>query len=183
MHVAETIAAYNLTWRDWVRTAPENQVYELIRGEFCVSPSPTVDHQRLVNRLSFLLSGFVEDSRRGEVFIAPLGVRLSEHDVVEPDLFVVLRGDDARVTEAMVVGAPSLVIEVLSAGTARRDLVDKAALYWDAGVREYWVVDPKAKSVTQLTRGKLKWKTTRPTTALTTALLPGFELALKSLFR
>ncbi|MGV3619316.1 MAG: Uma2 family endonuclease [Archangium sp.] len=183
MHVAETIAAYNLTWRDWASSAPENQVYELIAGEFCVSPSPTIDHQRLVSRISIALSGFIDEARRGEVFIAPLGVRLSEHDVVEPDVFVVLRGDDVRMTEHMVVGAPSLVVEVLSAGTARRDLVDKADLYWRYGVREYWVVDPRAKSLTQLTRGKTKWKSLKAGTLISTALLPGFELALKSLFR
>jgi Uma2 family endonuclease len=180
---AEIPASYRLTWRDWVREAPEQGLCELIGGELHVSPAPTPEHQRLVGRLHAALFSFLDVTERGEVFQAPTGLRLTVEDVVEPDLFVVLAGGKARVTASAIVGVPALVIEVLSPGTARRDLVWKRELYWTAGVPEYWIVDPSARTVTMLTRGRGKWKSQRAAEVLFAAELPGFELPLKSLFR
>lgn len=183
MHVAEVPAGYLMTWRDWAARATEHRHSELINGEFYMAPAPTVQHQELTGRIYRALQDFFDEAGGGRTFIAPLGVRLGELDVVEPDVFVVLDGGTARIDEDMVVGPPALVIEVLSPGSARHDLVDKADLYWRSGVREYWVIDPRGKAVTQLTRGKSKWKSSKVASQLSSPLLPGFELALKSLFR
>lgn len=176
-------ASYRLTWRDWVREAPEQGLCELIGGELHVSPAPTPEHQRLVGRLHAALFTFLDVSGKGEVFQAPTGLRLTVEDVVEPDLFVVLHGGKARVTPAAIVGVPALIVEVLSPGTARRDLVWKRDLYLRAGVPEYWIVDPRARVVTVLTRGRGKWKSERATDVLFTSSLAGFEFPLKALFR
>jgi Uma2 family endonuclease len=72
--------------------------------------------------------------------MAPTDVRLSETDVVQPDILVVC--DPARITPSHIEGAPDLVMEVLSPGTSAKDLREKKWLYQRSGVREYWVVDP-----------------------------------------
>lgn len=183
MHVAEVPPHYLLTWREWAERATEHRHSELLNGEFYMAPAPTVQHQELAGRLYRALQNFLDEAGGGRTFIAPLGVQLSEYDVVEPDVFVLLDGGDATIRPERIVGAPSLIIEVLSPGSARHDLVDKADLYWRAGVREYWVVDPRGRAVTRLTRGRARWKSHKVGARLTTPLLPGFELALKSLFR
>lgn len=177
---------YRLTWRDWARAAPESQRLELIEGELYGSPAPTLEHQRLVGRLHFSLFGFLEATELGEVFQAPTGVRLTHEDVVEPDVVVVLRTARVKLSGVAIVGTPSLVVEVLSPGTARRDLIEKRALYARVGVPEYWIVDPAQRSVELLRLQRGRWRHTRLTHAtesLHSPLLPGFELTLKALFR
>lgn len=176
-------ASYRMTWRDWVRESTEQGLCELIGGELHVSPAPTPEHQRLVGRLYAALFSFLEVSGRGEVFQAPTGLRLTLEDVVGPDLFVLITGGRARVTASAVVGVPALIVEVLSPGTARRDLVWKRDLYLRAGVPEYWIVDPAARHVTMLTRTRAKWKSARAVDVLFSGALAGFEFPLKALFR
>jgi Uma2 family endonuclease len=83
----------------------------------------------------------------GEVYHAPVDVRLSPHDIVEPDLIFLSRGRTTIYEDRIVEGAPDLVIEILSPSTRRRDLGLKLALYARAGVREYWVADPEARTL------------------------------------
>ncbi len=73
-------------------------------------------------------------------FVAPVDVILSDEDVVQPDVLVVCNPD--KITEKAIQGAPDLVFEVLSPGTALKDMREKKALYERAGVREYVVIDP-----------------------------------------
>ncbi|MEE8368645.1 MAG: Uma2 family endonuclease [Thermoanaerobaculia bacterium] len=118
---------YRATYRDWLDTPDDNAVRELIHGEIYVNPPPSVRHQRLSGRLFVALGQALGD--RGEVFHAPLGVRLSDEDVPEPDLVVVLAEHRDRIGERVIEGPPDLVVEILSRGTAQRDLVSKCALY------------------------------------------------------
>jgi Uma2 family endonuclease len=90
---------------------------------------------RLFSRIERALNG-----KPCRPFIAPTDVKLSETDVVQPDIFVVC--DPRKITPDFIDGAPDLVIEVLSPGTATRDLREKKALYALHGVREYIIVDP-----------------------------------------
>ena len=85
----------------------------------------------------------------GMVFPAPVDVQLSEHDVVQPDIIVVLTNNSV-VQETRIVGTPDLVVEVLSASTRRRDETLKRQLYEQYQVPEYWIVDPDAHIVQQL---------------------------------
>jgi hypothetical protein len=82
------------------------------------------------------------------VFLAPLDEVLSEHDIVVPDLLVVLSPQSHIVSAKHVRGAPALVIEILSPGTRQRDTGLKRRLYRRVGVQEYWLVDPGARAVT-----------------------------------
>ena len=177
-----------LTYADFLRFPDDGRRHELIDGVHVVTPSPATVHQRIVARLTVALSACLDASGLGEVFTAPFDVVLSEHDVVEPDLLVVLREQQEILTDLHVRGAPALVIEVLSPGTRRRDEGAKRRTYDRFGVQEYWLVNPAARSVSILRRessGGLSLADTLTADAeskLTTSLLPGLVIDLPKLF-
>lgn len=127
------------TWTDY-RAWPDDERWEIIDGvAYAMSPAPSTQHQRVALRLA----SRVERQLEGKLcrpFIAPTDVRLSDVDVVQPDILVVC--DSAKVTPTHIEGAPDVVIEVLSPRTSAKDLRQKKALYERTGVREYVVVDP-----------------------------------------
>ncbi|MBI4234037.1 MAG: Uma2 family endonuclease [Chloroflexi bacterium] len=134
------------TYSDYL-LLPEEKRYELIEGELCMVPSPTTQHQRLVLNLAMILQEFVRRRGLGEVFAAPLDVKLSEEDVVQPEVLFVRAARRRIVKEQYVDGPPDLVVEVLSPSTASRDRELKLKRYANFGVPEYWIVDPEAGSV------------------------------------
>jgi Uma2 family endonuclease len=192
--------AYLLTWQDWLRLeARDDRRYELLGGELYVSPSPSVQHQRLVRDLLIEIHSYLSATSAGEVLPAPLGVRLSGRDVVEPDLFV-LAADSVPATATsqasqilpisaserpFVDGVPTLVVEILSPGTARRDLGVKRALYERSGVGEYWIVDPLGEriDVYALVEGIFCWRGTfERADELRSATFPDLVIPLARVF-
>jgi Uma2 family endonuclease len=134
---------YLLTYDDWLRLSDDDgRLYELIDGEFFVTPSPNIHHQRVTRNLVIRLVSYLERTRLGELLFAPTGVRLDERSVLEPDLLIILGENAALVGEQVIDGPPDVVVEVLSPGTARRDLGIKREKYRASGVPEYWIVDP-----------------------------------------
>ena len=181
-----------LTYDDLVAMFPDEDGVrrELIDGELFVTPSPFIQHQRLVQRLALSLGNHLEaHPDQGEAFTAPLDVVMTPHDVVEPDVLVVL-GDQLDVlTDKHIHGAPGIVVEILSQGTRKRDLTIKRQLFDREGVREYWIVDPDRRSIAVYRRadnGTFPLATTleaKDAETLTTPLLPGWQLSLERLFR
>jgi Uma2 family endonuclease len=161
------------------------------RIEFCdgfleFPAMPTISHQRIVKYLCALLSAFVDQARLGEVLFAGTRVRLRPGKVREPDVVFRSAKRSGESSDLYWEGA-DLVMEVVSIAPEdrKRDLVDKRAEYAEAGVPEYWIVDPKSRTITVL---KLKgkkyavhgrfgrgWKAT-------SALLPGFAVDVKAVF-
>jgi Uma2 family endonuclease len=120
---------------------PEEPRCELIRGRFCLSPSPATLHQILLVLLAERFSALAE-AAGGLVLIAPMDVALADHTVLQPDLlYLSVSRCERAALAAGVQGAPDLVVEILSPGTAARDRGVKLELYAEAGVREYWIVD------------------------------------------
>ncbi len=97
------------TINDYMST-PNEKRYQLLDGELIVAPSPTTRHQTILLRLSRAMHDSVNSSQLGRVWVAPLDVILSDHDVVQPDLLFVSNGRANIVTEANVHGAPDLVV-------------------------------------------------------------------------
>jgi Uma2 family endonuclease len=139
-------SVYRMTFADWLGLPDDARLYEIIDGELLVSPPPGILHQRISRELEFQILQHLRASGRGEVFDAPIGVRLGD-DVLEPDLVVVLQEHDDRIGDQVIEGAPDVVIEILSPGTAKRDLVAKRAVYQAAGIPEYWIVDPASAAI------------------------------------
>lgn len=130
--------ARRLDWSDLEKLDP-TQRWELIEGQPFAMSSPSSLHQALsVNLTVALHSHFRGQGCR--VFAAPMDVRLSDHDVVQPDLLVVCRPDQVQTN--FIQGPPDLVVEILSESTQRHDRVRKLRLYARAGVAEYWMLSP-----------------------------------------
>jgi len=127
---------------------PEEQRVELIDGVFYDMASPLSVHQLIGGKIYQILSTYIE-KKDGEClpFIAPMDVQLDCDDrtMVQPDVFVVC--DRNKVTRKVIYGAPDFVVEVLSAGTKKKDMYIKLMKYMNAGVKEYWMVDPSKKIV------------------------------------
>ena len=126
---------------------PDDQRVELIDGVFYDMASPTSVHQLIGGRIyAFLLSFVQENGGECIPFIAPMDVQLDCDDktIVEPDVFVVC--DRSKITRPRIVGAPDLVIEVMSSNWYH-DTVRKLKKYKNAGVREYWIIMPEQKEV------------------------------------
>jgi len=124
---------------------PDEPRCELIFGRFYVSPSPAGPHQTVALQIARLLDD-IAVAAGGLAQIAPMDVALAEHSVVQPDVLFLSKERRSRMAER-VEGAPDLVVEVLSPGTARRDRGEKLRLYAESGVREYWIVDPAEKQI------------------------------------
>jgi Uma2 family endonuclease len=135
------------TYEEYLRLPDDGNRYEIVEGELLVTPSPLKQHQVALQMLSHLFLGYLESHPVGQCFIAPFDVILSANTVVEPDLLFVTKERLSVATEKGLTAAPDLVVEVLSPTTRRRDLGVKRQAYAKHGVREYWIVDPEARSV------------------------------------
>jgi Uma2 family endonuclease len=124
---------------------PDEPRCELIFGRFYLSPSPSLLHQTVLILLLRRLDD-IAMATGGRLFVAPLDVHLADHSVVQPDVLYVSAARRAILHER-VEGAPDLVIEILSPGTARRDRGQKLALYAGSDVREYWIVDALERQI------------------------------------
>ena len=133
---------------------PESMLpVEYINGEIIMAPTPIVLHQIVLRNLSFALHEFVLRTKIGSIFFSPLDVVLPSGDVVQPDAFFLTNEEALRASVAKrVQGAPSFLVEILSPGSIKHDAVTKRGLYERNGVREYWIVDPKAKTLARLVR-------------------------------
>jgi len=137
-----------LTWFDDVRR-------ELIDGFIHLMSAPVRIHQRISFKLSIFINTLIEKRKgRCHVYYAPFDVRLPKtnekaddkiYDVVQPDICVIC--DLSKLDDKGCVGAPDLMVEVLSPSSLNYDSKTKFNLYEKSGVREYWIVDPKEKTV------------------------------------
>ncbi|MGI6666946.1 MAG: Uma2 family endonuclease [Bacillota bacterium] len=140
-----------LTYDDYLRM-PAGLRYELAEGELRMTPSPSILHQTVSKRLGRAFMEQLEDRGLGRVFLAPCDVVLSEHNVVQPDIFFISRNRLGIIGKPNVQGAPDLVVEILSESSEVWDRVTKRRIYALYGVSEYWIVDPRTHTVEVLTR-------------------------------
>jgi excisionase family DNA binding protein len=136
------------TYDDYLKL-PEEPGYrfEVLEGMLIKEPSPNVMHQRVSRRLQRILEDYfwqVDD--HGEIFNAPLDVTFADTTVVQPDLFYVSGEQHDIVQDIRVDGAPTLVVEVLSPSSGRKDRMQKLRIYQKVQVPHYWLVDPENKT-------------------------------------
>jgi len=177
-------ADIKFTYSDYAQL-PDDKRYELIEGEFYLVPAPYLYHQRILRKFGTAISSHVEDRQLGEVFYSPCDVVLSDNNVVQPDLIFVSQERAAILTEANIQGAPDLVVEILSPSTKKRDLGIKRNLFAKYGVREYWIVDPEAKTVDVLSWTETGYRVEAvfpQTGVLSSSLFPGLKLDLSEIF-
>lgn len=139
-----------LTYRDLWQTPDDGNRWEIINGEVFVSPAPYLSHQRVLGNLGYALRQHVIEHGLGEVFWAPVAVVLEKSSAVQPDLIFVAKLRRSILEEKGVFGAPDLVAEVLSPSTAARDRGMKKDLYARTGVPQYWLLDPRKRTLLAL---------------------------------
>jgi len=174
------------TYQDYINLA-ESEVkrYELIDGELYMVPSPTPRHQDIVLNIASIMREFVIANDLGKISVSPLDVILSNDDVLQPDIMFITKERLDIVAENNIQGAPDLVIEVLSPGTAGRDRTIKRARYARFGVREYWIVEPISRSIEVLRASREGFETVRvyaDGTNLESPVLPNLRLDVTSVF-
>jgi Uma2 family endonuclease len=183
----EPSAAPPLTYEDYCLLPDDGKRHEIIDGEEYTASSPTTSHQRVVGRLLVEVHQYALDRNEGEA-LTWCDVLLSDHDIVQPDVFFVAAGRRHIVKERGLEGAPTLVAEVVSEGNRRHDEVRKRKLYERHGVPEYWVVDPALETVKVYREPDGGYERAAERRAededtLSTPLLPDWTLPLTTLFR
>lgn len=133
------------TYEDFLRLDEDTWRYEIIRGELFMAPPPSERHQYASHRLAVNFDNFVTSRKLGRVYTAPIGVILGNLATpAQPDIvFILAERLAAVVTEDGLHGAPDLIVEILSPSNWLADRRTKFELYQEAGVKEYWLVDPK----------------------------------------
>lgn len=180
------------TYADYLRFAFDERL-EIIKGHlFKMSPAPSRIHQEILTNIF----GPVYNILKGKpcrVYPAPFDVRLPKktHNdaaiftVVQPDIVVVC--DENKLDKRGCIGAPDIVVEILSPGNNKKELVNKFDVYEEAGVKEYWIVSPSDKTFFRyILDEEGKFQPTKLLTIgekVTTSILPGFLLDLEDVFR
>ncbi len=134
------------------RLPDDGNKYELVRGELFVTPPPTLGHETIAARLSLRLAPYVAAQGLGLVYHPRAVLRIAGSEV-EPDLMVRQPPAHAGVKWDKAP-LPILVVEIVSPYTRRRDQVQKRSLYMDAGVGEYWLVDPEQRTIVIVKAGE-----------------------------
>jgi len=173
-----------LTWQ-------MDEMVELIKGKvFRAAAAPGRKHQevslKIASQLYYLLK-----NQTCKVFEAPFDVRLPVHSkknediftVVQPDICVVC--DRSKLDEAGCIGAPDLIVEILSPGNNRKEIHNKFKVYEESGVMEYWVIHPSEQTLLVYTLTKGKYVPSRLFTVgdmVSSGCIAGFHLDVKDLF-
>lgn len=128
---------------------PEDIQAELIDGQFYYMSAPSRIHQEILSFLHLEIGGYIR-SKNGDcrVYPTPFAIKLFEDDdttIVKPDVSIIC--DPNKLTDRGCTGAPDWIIEIVSPSTASHDYIRKLNLYTNAGVKEYWIVDPARKSI------------------------------------
>ena len=124
---------------------------ELIKGFILkMSPAPSMVHQRISNNVSYELNNYFK-RKPCDVFVAPFDVRLpipsakKDSTVVQPDLCIIC--DESKLDARGCNGTPDLMIEIISSSNSKHDVHTKFNLYQEAGVKEYWIIEPNDKII------------------------------------
>jgi len=137
------------TYDDYARLPDDGWKYEVMRGELYMSPAPSPLYQRVSGNLTFEFQRFIRETNQGEIFTAPLDVILPEKlgTPVQPDILFIRRDNLQIIGETTIDGVPELVVEILSPSNWIDDRRTKFAVYAEAGVAEYWIIDPRTVTV------------------------------------
>jgi Uma2 family endonuclease len=187
MFVAEkTRDEKHFTYQDYLDT-DEDYRAEIIDGVMYAMSPPARYHQDISRNLMIKIAGILE-GKPGKVYAAPFGVRLfpksdlSDDTYVEPDITVVC--DPSKLDDRGCNGPPDMIIEIMSPSNRQNDMLVKFRKYLQAGVREYWIVDPEEKTVHVCILDNSQYRVSVYDEAQTVpvSVLPGCAIELKPVF-
>jgi len=179
------------TYADYLKWTFDERL-ELIKGKiFKMSPAPGSVHQIVSGAVFNELYNFLKKRKPCRVFSAPFDVRLPRRSVddkeivtvVQPDICVVC--DSQKIDSKGCIGAPDIVVEILSPGNNKKELQNKYDVYEEAGVKEYWLIHPVEKTFSKYVLTDGRFQPSRILTIgneVTTPILPGLSIDLEELF-
>ena len=172
------------TYAEMVAELPEtNLPVELWNGEIIRSPAPHPNHQEITLNFAYALKEFAAHEKLGKVYASPVDVVLTPRRVVQPDVLFISKAR-LGIVKNCIDGVPDLAMEVISEHSWQRDRIEKKALYEQAGLPEYWIVDPDSETIEvfALAGGvyALHSRANRSQKAKS-KLLPGFVISFKDL--
>jgi Uma2 family endonuclease len=180
------------TFKRWVNHRPSNDInrYELASGRIIMTPPASWDHAEIESRVIRIIGDYVAKHHLGKSFGSSAGYQLPSGDILEPDASFISRQRWARGPQPLpgqfLKIVPTLVVEILSPATTRRDRIEKKAIYEANGVDEYWLVDPRAREITVyylLQSGKYDaGHRFQARQTLRSEALPGFAVATRIFF-
>ena len=165
-------------------------LYELINGELVRKNAPSGEHQFVQSELFYRLMHFVTEKKLGRIFSSPTAVILSEENAPQPNL-IFLSKDKMKLLDPEwgIRGAPDMVVEIVSPSSYKRDHLEKKRLYAQHGVVEYWIVDPRDRTMRVLRLSASENSSTYHEAgcyalgqAARSVLLPGFSLDTAEVF-
>jgi Uma2 family endonuclease len=173
------------TYDDYAAIPGDGKRYEILNGVLYMSPSQSWSHQEIVGEIFAHLRMYTRTTGSGGVFMAPIDVELAPNTTFQPDVVVLLKASQKKLKERHIVGAPDLVVEVVSPGSETHDRHRKIDAYARAGVPEYWIVDPDSRTVEVLTledgeyhsQGVYRGKATLPS-----QIVPGLLVHVEQFF-
>jgi Uma2 family endonuclease len=126
---------------------PEGTLAELINGQIYMSPAPSNQHQRILKTFLKLVDDFIIKNDLGELFVSPIDIFFDRNsNAVQPDLAFISKDNPNQPSDLEPFhGTPDVLVEFLSPGNNKHDLVIKKELYEKFGVKEYWIIDPATK--------------------------------------
>jgi Uma2 family endonuclease len=191
MEVKEPDLAFNnYSYADYLSWTMDEMV-EIIKGRvFKMSPAPKRIHQKISWRLSGLLYNYLKD-KKCQAFSAPFDVRLPVKSIKNEEIFTVVQPDICvicdleKLDDDGCIGAPDLIIEILSKGNNKKELKNKYEVYEESGVKEYWIIHPEEQTllINKLVDDKyISFRLLTNGDEITTPILPGFTLNLNDVF-
>jgi len=192
MKVEEPDPSFEYTYADYLKWRFEERL-ELFRGKIYKLSAPNTRHQEVSRNLIVSISVFLQ-KRKCKVFHAPFDVRLPIQNkkkdnevttVVQPDICVIC--DESKLDEKGCCGAPDLIVEILSPGNSRKEIRLKYDLYEEAGVKEYWIIQPAEETISVLNlnkNGKFEGATIYTSgDNIESGAVPGLKIAVEDIFR
>ena len=173
------------TYDDYAALPDDGRRYEIVNGVLYMSPSPSWSHQEIVGEIFSHLRTYLRTTGSGGAFMAPIDVELAPNVVFQPDVVVLLKANRKKLKERHIVGAPDLAVEIVSPSSETHDRHKKIDAYARAGVPEYWIVDPDARTVEVLAWEKGEYQSQgvyREKATLPSQIVPGLSVQVEQFF-
>jgi Uma2 family endonuclease len=190
LQVEEPDPSLRYTYADYLKWSFEERL-ELFRGKIFKLSAPNTRHQEISGNLFYKVRNYLT-GKACKIFAAPFDVRLPMQNkkrdnevitVVQPDICVIC--DMSKLDDKGCCGAPDMVVEILSTGNSRKEVQDKFQLYEEAGVNEYWIINPEENIIIyNLQNGKfIGSKAYAPGKFITSSVLKGIEIDVADIFK
>ncbi|MBI5235590.1 MAG: Uma2 family endonuclease [Deltaproteobacteria bacterium] len=172
------------TYADYLAINDDKR-YEVMEGHIMMVPAPNTFHQRISSEIGYLFVKYVKENDLGSVFLAPTDVVLSDDVVVQPDILFISKERAGIIGDKAIMGAPDIVVEIISPSSSFNDSVRKREIYQRFGVKEYWLVFPEEKAIEVMTLENGIYRelcSAKEQGSVRSKFLPRFEVDLKDVF-